>query len=145
MNATAATIKNVSFKAPFGPTPPYWNFAGNGRKIAKAIKAPHPVNIPTNPAMRLVELAISDLASEAFLGCCRVEDLETNRAGVIVNSEAIEGVETWPLPSEDGATLPSAISGWVSRLELATAGRIAVTMVDAAAPPRLNSNLASRS
>jgi hypothetical protein len=62
----------------------------------------------------------------------------------MVNSEEIEGDGACPLPSRLSEDRAGSVAG-LSRATKDMVGRTAVTIVEAAAPPRLKNNRASRS
>ena len=62
----------------------------------------------------------------------------------MVNSEEIEGDGARPLPSKLSEDRAGSVAG-LSRAIKDIVGRTAVTIVEAAAPPRLKNNRASRS
>jgi len=92
--------------------------------------------MPTNPANR-----DDDPLEVVLLGGSGVEARDWNRAGVIVTSEDKEGARAWFDPFVACALCGKDISLSSAVME----GRIAVTMVAVAAPPKLKRSLARSS
>lgn len=117
--------------------------------MPRAMTAPRPVNVPTRPASCDVdEPDISGGAPCALVdesrGGCDVDrelgDCERYRAGVIVISEETDGLVVCPFSCPFSLPTSGLFAGEEERSVIV--GRMAVTIVEVAAPPRLKNRRA---
>lgn len=112
--------------------------------MPRAIRAPRPVNMPTRPASCDVDeletsggapLALVRESCESCDGDRGKGDCERYRAGVMVISDETDGLAACPFSCPLSLLTSGLCAGEKERSVIA--GRMAVTIVEVAAPPKL--------